>query len=205
MADVHLTPACTPFPPPDAADRFDPRWRTETVQLLARGIAVHTAYDRLPVLADALEEAGCDLAPLLAHCRYCPTHLPGCWAVDLTLGRPQPVHPLAGLAADPALQAAFRRIVEEPVGPASRRVYNPPPPPPPDWFALRVLLGGAAVALVASFWISRTEQQGEIAPPQTSETLTTSAEEVESVKRVGETLRQLREGFPAGPVTAAEP
>ena len=42
---------------------------------------------RLAVLADALEEAGCDQADLLAHLRGPGPHVRGCWAVDLLLGR----------------------------------------------------------------------------------------------------------------------
>jgi len=42
----------------------------------------------MPVLADALEEAGCDDAAVLAHCRdpQAP-HVRGCWVVDLVLGK----------------------------------------------------------------------------------------------------------------------
>jgi hypothetical protein len=45
------------------------------------------AFDRLPILADALEEAGCDEPALLAHCRSDGPHVRGCWAVDLVLGK----------------------------------------------------------------------------------------------------------------------
>jgi hypothetical protein len=44
-------------------------------------------YRGLPLLADALEEAGCTDADLLAHCRSGGGHLRGCWAVDLILGK----------------------------------------------------------------------------------------------------------------------
>ena len=44
-------------------------------------------YGGLRVLADALEEAGCTDADLLAHCRSGGGHLRGCWAVDLLLGK----------------------------------------------------------------------------------------------------------------------
>jgi hypothetical protein len=65
----------------------DPAWRTETVVGIARGIYDDRAFERLPILADALEEAGCDSAELLAHCREPGTHVRGCWAVDLVLGK----------------------------------------------------------------------------------------------------------------------
>jgi hypothetical protein len=66
--------------------RFLVRWRTETVRLLAGGVHADQAFDRLPILADALEEAGCDNAELLAHCRGPGPHVPGCWALDLVRG-----------------------------------------------------------------------------------------------------------------------
>ena len=45
------------------------------------------AWDRLPILADALEEAGCDDVDVLAHLRGPGPHARGCWALDLVLGR----------------------------------------------------------------------------------------------------------------------
>jgi hypothetical protein len=42
---------------------------------------------RLAVLADALEEAGCDNADILAHCRQPGDHVRGCWVVDAILGK----------------------------------------------------------------------------------------------------------------------
>ena len=68
--------------PPPAPD---PAWLTTTVVLLARGIAAEDAYDRLPILADALQDAGCDDADLLDHCRAGGPHARGCWVVDLLL------------------------------------------------------------------------------------------------------------------------
>ena len=64
---------------------FDPRWRSADVVALARGIYDERAFDRLPILADALEEAGCDDADILAHCRGQGEHVRGCWVVDLVL------------------------------------------------------------------------------------------------------------------------
>src|SRR5262245_13975478 len=54
--------------------------------------AVHDehAFDRLPVLADALLDAGCDDPALLGHCRGPGEHARGCWAVDLLLGEDRP-------------------------------------------------------------------------------------------------------------------
>jgi hypothetical protein len=64
-----------------------PGWLTPTVHSLAHGIAVDDAFDRMPILADALEEAGCDNADILTHCRGDGPHVRGCWVVDLLLGR----------------------------------------------------------------------------------------------------------------------
>lgn len=68
-------------------DTLDPRWRTETVVPLAAGIYADRAFDRLPILADALEDAGCDNADILTHCRGDGPHVRGCWVVDLVLGK----------------------------------------------------------------------------------------------------------------------
>jgi hypothetical protein len=65
----------------------DPAWRTSVVVGMADGIRADRAFDRLPILADALEEAGCDDARVLAHCRDDAHHARGCWVVDLILRR----------------------------------------------------------------------------------------------------------------------
>ncbi len=65
----------------------DPNWFTSTVTSLAQGIYEEHAFDRLPILADALEDAGCDNADILNHCRQPDEHIRGCWAVDLILGK----------------------------------------------------------------------------------------------------------------------
>ncbi|MBN9523216.1 hypothetical protein J0H58_32665 [bacterium] len=66
---------------------FDPGWRTETVTALARGIYEGRAWERMGVLADALEDAGCAEGDVLEHCRGPNPHHKGCWAVDLILDR----------------------------------------------------------------------------------------------------------------------
>jgi hypothetical protein len=58
-----------------------------TVVHLARSIYDDRAFDCLPILADALEEAGCTSADLLAHCRSGGEHVRGCSVVDLILGK----------------------------------------------------------------------------------------------------------------------
>ncbi|MEO2088663.1 MAG: hypothetical protein ABGY75_04080 [Gemmataceae bacterium] len=67
---------------------FDPAWRSESAVALARAAYESRNFTLLPVLADALEEAGCDHPDVLAHCRQPDaTHVRGCWVVDLVLGK----------------------------------------------------------------------------------------------------------------------
>jgi hypothetical protein len=56
------------------------------VAALAGAIRATWAFDGLPVLADALEEAGCGDPEILAHCRGPGPHAPGCWILDSLLG-----------------------------------------------------------------------------------------------------------------------
>jgi hypothetical protein len=58
-------------------------WNEGIIPKLARGIYEDRAFDRLPILADALEEAGCTGRRLLDHCRSSGPHVAGCWVVDL--------------------------------------------------------------------------------------------------------------------------
>jgi len=81
----HLT--CTAARPYVAAP-FAPAWRSETAVALARGIVADSALDRMPILADALEEAGCGDPPVLRHCRECPHHQPHCWVIADLLDQP---------------------------------------------------------------------------------------------------------------------
>jgi hypothetical protein len=66
---------------------FHPTWRTDAVLGLARGIYEDRAFDRLPILADALQDAGCEDEAILGHCRGDGPHVRGCWVVDLVLGK----------------------------------------------------------------------------------------------------------------------
>jgi hypothetical protein len=58
-------------------------WQAGTIPKLTQGIYEERAFDRLLIVADALEEAGCDNADFLAHCRQSGPHTRGCWPVDL--------------------------------------------------------------------------------------------------------------------------
>jgi hypothetical protein len=71
-------------PPPRPATH-DPPWRTPTVVAVAAGIDESRAFGRLPILGDALEDAGCDDADLLAHCRANGPHPRGCQVVEFLL------------------------------------------------------------------------------------------------------------------------
>jgi hypothetical protein len=62
-------------------------WNERTVPALAKTIYDERAYDRLTVLADALEDAGCRDKELLGHCRGPGPHVRGCWVLDLILGK----------------------------------------------------------------------------------------------------------------------
>ena len=71
--------------------RFDPRWRTETAVALARQFYERGEAASLPILADALEEAGCDELAVLNHARDIhQPHVRGCLVVDLVLGKEWP-------------------------------------------------------------------------------------------------------------------
>ena len=65
----------------------DLQWRTSDVLGLARAIYEDRAFDRMPILADALMDAGCADEQILGHCRGDGLHVRGCWVVDLVLGK----------------------------------------------------------------------------------------------------------------------
>ena len=62
-------------------------WRDGIVGQLAASIYEERRFADVPILADALEDAGCTEAPLLAHCRGHKEHVRGCWVVDRLLGK----------------------------------------------------------------------------------------------------------------------
>ena len=66
---------------------FDPCCLTPSVVNLTQEIYDTRAFDRLPVLSEALEEAGCKNAEVLAHCRGPGPHVKGCWVIDTILGK----------------------------------------------------------------------------------------------------------------------
>jgi hypothetical protein len=66
---------------------FSPEWRTDTAVSLARMMYESRDFDAMPILADALQDAGCDSDEILSHCRGSGSHVRGCWVVDLVLGK----------------------------------------------------------------------------------------------------------------------
>ncbi|AMV27216.1 hypothetical protein VT84_22635 [Gemmata sp. SH-PL17] len=67
---------------------FAPEWRTDTVVLLSRGMYESRDFSAMPILADALQEAGCDNEDVLNHCRdVAQVHVRGCWVLDHILGK----------------------------------------------------------------------------------------------------------------------
>lgn len=72
-----------PFRPVNA----DPFWLSSAVVALVEWIYQDRAFDRLSILADALQDAGCDNEDVLNHCRGDGPHVRGCWVVDILTGR----------------------------------------------------------------------------------------------------------------------
>jgi hypothetical protein len=66
---------------------FSPAWRTDTALSLARQMYDSREFSAMPILADALQDAGCDSEDILNHCRGDGPHVRGCWVVDLVLGK----------------------------------------------------------------------------------------------------------------------
>ncbi|VTR97955.1 Uncharacterized protein (Fragment) OS=uncultured bacterium PE=4 SV=1 [Gemmata massiliana] len=66
---------------------FSPSWRTSTAVALASQMYESRDFSAMPILADALQDAGCDNSDVLDHCRGKGPHVRGCWVVDLVLGK----------------------------------------------------------------------------------------------------------------------
>jgi hypothetical protein len=65
---------------------FNARWRTDTALSLARTMYELREFSGMPILADALQDAGCDEQAILDHCRGpIDNHVRGCWVLDLVL------------------------------------------------------------------------------------------------------------------------
>ena len=70
---------------PAAVDPAWLRWNDGTAVAIAQKMYDDRDFTSMPVLADALEEAGCTNADILEHCRRPGEHVRGCWVVDLLL------------------------------------------------------------------------------------------------------------------------
>lgn len=66
---------------------FDPGWRTEAAVALARQLYESGEFGAMPILGDALQDAGCETNDILAHCHGPGPHARGCWVADMVLGR----------------------------------------------------------------------------------------------------------------------
>jgi hypothetical protein len=66
---------------------FYPDWGTDTAVVLARQMYDAREFSAMPILGDALQDAGCDNEDVLNHCRGPGSHVRGCWVVDLVLGK----------------------------------------------------------------------------------------------------------------------
>ena len=66
---------------------FSPDLRTSTVVALANQMYESRDFSAMPILADALQDAGCDNEDVLDHCRGAGPHVRGCWVVDMLLGK----------------------------------------------------------------------------------------------------------------------
>jgi hypothetical protein len=76
-----------PFRPRPANEAAWLAWNAGTIPAMAQRIYDERAFDRLPILADALEDAGCTNEDILNHCRQPGVHARGCWVLDLLLGK----------------------------------------------------------------------------------------------------------------------
>jgi hypothetical protein len=66
---------------------FDPAWRTDTAVSVAKQMYGSRDFGAMPILADALQDAGCTSDDILSHCRGDGPHVRGCWVEDLVLGK----------------------------------------------------------------------------------------------------------------------
>jgi hypothetical protein len=66
---------------------FEKSWRSDTVRALARDMYLGGDFAAMPILTDALQDAGCHCVDILNHCHGTERHVRGCWVVDLVLGK----------------------------------------------------------------------------------------------------------------------
>jgi hypothetical protein len=79
---------CDIFGNPFRPVAFNPRWQSTTAVGLAQSMYESRDFGAMPILADALQDAGCEDDAILSHCRDPKQpHVRGCWVVDLVLGK----------------------------------------------------------------------------------------------------------------------
>ena len=83
QADLFRCVFGNPFRPIEAAWH----WFTPNVIDVARALYEDRAFERMPILADALMDEGCDSEEMLDHCRKPGEHTRGCWVLDLILNK----------------------------------------------------------------------------------------------------------------------
>ncbi|MFO0806291.1 MAG: hypothetical protein U0791_24570 [Gemmataceae bacterium] len=66
---------------------FSPEWRTTTTVAIAQGMYESRDFGPMPLLADALQDAGCEVPEIIDHCRRPGPHVRGCRVVDGVLGK----------------------------------------------------------------------------------------------------------------------
>jgi hypothetical protein len=88
IARQRLYPAYREIAGPMVTPTFSRSWRTSTVLSLAQQMYESRDFGAMPILADALQDAGCDNEDILNHCRDTnATHVRGCWVIDGVLGK----------------------------------------------------------------------------------------------------------------------
>ncbi len=88
VPNLRYPKSCDLMPPANVI--LDPgwlHWNGGTIPKLAQAIYDDRTFDHLPILADALEEAGCHDSAILTHCRQDGEHTRGCWVLNLILGK----------------------------------------------------------------------------------------------------------------------
>jgi hypothetical protein len=76
-----------PFRPSPDPPQAVLRWNDRLVPRLARAIHDERRWGDLPLLADALLDAGCEDEALMGHCRRGGEHARGCFVLDTLLGK----------------------------------------------------------------------------------------------------------------------
>jgi hypothetical protein len=111
-----------PFRPAPTVSPAWLAWRYGCVPKMARSIFCERRFADLPILADALEDAGCADAAILFHCRSHGEHVPGCWALDLLID-----HGRGLRIKRPNVVGALEASPGAPAWPLGRRVYGAAP------------------------------------------------------------------------------